>query len=1028
MRAPSLVFADATTDYNVAMKFYSQQRWQLAADSCESFVKNHPIHEKAVLIHLYWGQSLVHLREFQSARAKFEEFIKNGGDAKDRPLALYRVGECSYFLGDVERAFTELTDFIKAYPDHELAERATVYLGEVQYRRGRPQEAAAVFDYYLKKYPAGTLKTDAEYSLARALDANGQKAEANQLYQKIAAEDNHPRAADALFNLAAGEFEQNRFADAARNFVKLTEEYPAHSLAPVAVLNAGFAYYQLQQFDQAIDQFLIAQKTADQADKATFWLGLSHKSLNNDAKAIEIFSQALAENPDQPLAESLRFQLATSQLRSGNLAQAISDFTQVFQTWPDGQYADDSVHSACEAAFRLGDLKQANSLNDLFQQRYATGGLRMVQQLLSGRVLIKQADESPPDSDQRRETLTKAIANLTDVVDSSSIKQTSHFAMFQIARAYERLGQDNEVVAILNKLFAEPVELDSATIRESRLLLANAYLREKSFDQAVAVYRQLITDAGSEEEKLNALTGLIAAATANTKWEVVREGLGLLENTDQQDLHYSQLATVAGDQAFAADDWQTAAEFFSLGAKNSTSNPHRINALSGQAHALFNLDKFEESATIFSELAVSAGEQLEVASRATYMQGTALRRAGKTDAALAAYMAGTDLFRGRDLATLRPLELENDYLLAKSAARAARELNQVDTANQQYQNAYTAMKAEPVADQGELDRLIFEWADLNYAAKNYARSDELYALLISERPDSDLADDAQLILAESQRFDGDLVAARSAFEKLLADPTADEFVRRRSLVHLTDLAAEAKDWGLSLKAARQLRAEFPNSEHRQYADFRIAEALVQTKQHTEATPVLLTLRQELAQDISEAPAWWSEVWVLFAAAALEQKQYDQLRAAIAELQEFDPQSKSLPRGELLVGQSYENQARFEEARAAYSNVINSDAGSGTPSAAEAQFRLAESYLKQDNPEAAYKEYYKVYVGYQAPEYQAAALNQAAKLDASQKKWRGAVLTYRTLINEFPESRFIPEAKQQLETILERFPEYKSDTN
>ena len=1024
MSCPGLAFADATTDYNVAIQFYTQKRWQLAADACESFVKDHPIHAQAPTIHLYWGQSLVHLREFKAARDKFRTYLEKTGESEDRPLAMYRVAECSYFLNDLDLASQELAAFLKKYTDHDLAERATVYLGEVQFRRDRFKEAIAWFEYYLKKYPNGSLKTDVEYSLARSLESDGQSAAAAEKFKAIAASETHPRAADAIFNQGARAFDSNDFLQASQNFVSLIDRFPNHRLVPVAALNAGFAFYQQRDFDKAIEQLTRAKTNPAQAANAAYWIGLCYKALGNYTLATQTFRDVLENTSDQALAESLRFQLGDSELRAGNLQRAIEEFTTVFETWSDGEYADDAVHSACEAAFRMDDLDQAIKLHQRFEKNYANGGLRMVQQLLYGRILIQRSD-SLQDELETKQLLDRAVKTLDDVVRNSTIPQTTELATFQLARAYERLDRNDDVVRVLSEMLKnQSLAIDGAVQRDARLLLANANLRQEDFGQAMSAYQEIVDNAKSDDEKVDALAGLISAATVSKDWDVVENSLAMLQEIQGSQDQYNRLATAAGDLAFTAEDWTNAEKFFSLAARQRQDNPYLTSALSGQAHALFNQDRFVESAQRFKQLADAAGTDLEMTSRATYMQATALRKANELPAALAAFASGAQSFVGRGEITSQAKE--NLFLLLKNGARTARQLDQIEPANELYAQAVNVMKSRSVDQQSGLDRLIFEWADLNYTVENFERSDEIYKMLVNDLPGSSLADDASLILAESLRFGGNSEQARNAFEKLLADPSADEFVRRRSLVHLTDLAAEEGDWVTTLSAAKKLQSEFPDSEHRLYAEFRMAEALVQTKKFSEAMPILENLKNSFETDVNSAPEWWSEVWILYAASALENKEYGRLVEAVEQLRTLDPNSASLHRGDLLVGQSFERQARFDEAREAYERVIDSESGRGTPSAAEAQFRIAESFLKQENSDAAYRAYYKVYVGYDAPKYETLALNQAAGIDTKKQRWRAAVDTYRIVIKEFPESAEAVKAQEQVDLIVARLPELKSD--
>jgi TolA-binding protein len=327
---------------------------------------------------------------------------------------------------------------------------------------------------------------------------------------------------------------------------------------------------------------------------------------------------------------------------------------------------------------------------------------------------------------------------------------------------------------------------------------------------------------------------------------------------------------------------------------------------------------------------------------------------------------------------------------------------------------------QPADQQQELDKLINEWANLSYKRKNYKRSDELYALLDKERPDSELADDARLILAESLRFSNKTDEARVAFARLADDPRSDDLVKQRSLVHLLDLAADAGDWNETLKVSERFTSEFPQSPHRTYGAYRRGEALLQQERFAEGAEVLQALRTELSTDLAAAPAWWPEAWILLAEAKYWLKDYEAVAVLVADLKAKAPRSDRAYRADGVLGKSLENQARWEEAREAYTRVVESEAGRGTQAAAEAQFRIAESYLKEKNFHAALQEYYKVYAGYNAPRFQAAALYQAAGCDASLANHAQARDTYRKLLQEFPDSNHAEDARRRLNE-LERTP-------
>ncbi len=376
--------ADAVTDYNVAVQFYKQKRWDLAAEGCRDFLKQYPQHERAALARLYLAQALVHLQTFGPARDEFREFLKSYPEHAERPLAMYRTGECSYFLEDMEAAQKELRDFVTAYPDHELTEWGLVYLGEAQFRLNRVDDAVKTFEAYLIKFDKGRLRDDAEFGLARAYEVQDRKADALRLYRELASRPNSPRAADAQFNVGARLFDEGNYEQSAAAFALVSERFPKHSLVSLAELNSGYALYHLRKFSAAIDRFQAASADPQQRETADYWIGLAYKADNNYDQASRIFAAALEKNPDQPLAESLNFHWGHSELRAGHFAEALKRFDEGARKWPQGDLADDCLYAACESALRAGDFAAAQQRHETFARNFPESGLRYVEQLLFG--------------------------------------------------------------------------------------------------------------------------------------------------------------------------------------------------------------------------------------------------------------------------------------------------------------------------------------------------------------------------------------------------------------------------------------------------------------------------------------------------------------------------------------------------------------------------------------------------------------------------------------------------------------------
>lgn len=81
---------------------------------------------------------------------------------------------------------SELQSIIEAYADTPVAERATLELGHLQYDSAEYDKAAEQFASFLEAYPNSGLRSQARMGRAYALEAAGNKREAEELFVEIA--------------------------------------------------------------------------------------------------------------------------------------------------------------------------------------------------------------------------------------------------------------------------------------------------------------------------------------------------------------------------------------------------------------------------------------------------------------------------------------------------------------------------------------------------------------------------------------------------------------------------------------------------------------------------------------------------------------------------------------------------------------------------------------------------------------------------------------------------------------------------
>ena len=128
---PVSAMADkADDDFNLGVGLYRSERFELAADTFDQFLKDFPEHPRANLARLYLALTLDSLEKYAPAREQFAAFLKADPESKNAAEARYRIGECSYYLRDYPVAIEQLTLYLEKHPGHSSTALANLLMGE----------------------------------------------------------------------------------------------------------------------------------------------------------------------------------------------------------------------------------------------------------------------------------------------------------------------------------------------------------------------------------------------------------------------------------------------------------------------------------------------------------------------------------------------------------------------------------------------------------------------------------------------------------------------------------------------------------------------------------------------------------------------------------------------------------------------------------------------------------------------------------------------------------------------------------
>lgn len=999
----------ASDDYSLAIGLYKQQRWSLAAESFRKFLKANPRHEKAAAAKLYLGLTLVNLTTYDDAREILRDYVKQFPNSDQLSDALYRVAECSYFLDETQTAETEFETFLKRYPRDDLVQWALPYLGDCQLRLNKPREAAESFRKSLELFPEGPLAEDSRFGSARCFELLGEASKAAEIYKQIASDETGTRGAQAQLNLATLQFDAERFAEAADAYTDVEKRFPDSKLVPLARLNAGYAYYQLGDYRNAIAQFERSADDPQQSTTAGYWQGVAYKALGELDRATAVLKATYQSGRQTAMADRLLYQWADCELRRENYAEARRLFLQLADSRPDADLADDSLHFAAEAALLAGELEAAEKLLERFGERYGESPLRFFHAILRGRLLAAKGGDG---------NLNQAIAVLQRVLDESELEQTRSAARFQLARVLQEKGDDRRAVQVVRPLIEDVKKQGGeAPFVDALVLAGNSLLAQEQFEEAAEAVSQYLRLRPQGEQFDQALSARMLAYAHLGRKDEARSDLHALSKKMPGSPLVAETAYQAAEIAYEKKDWPWSAELFAAVAEITPKSAHHAAALSGLAWSQYQQEHYVQAAETFARVAESDADDSVLAPEAAYKRAESLQKANRHAKAAEAYQKAFEKFAPTKGA---PADAEKQgrgyyaYRAGLQAARMLRKLGEVDASHAAYE---TLLERFPKP--ARLDKLLDEWALLNYEAGEFERADAIFRRLVKETPNSDLVDDARLSLAESDFIAGRLDEAKKTFRELHSSPNSEDSLQEIALKHLVEIAVEQRDWRQVESTAEQFLERFEQSQHRPDVRFRLAEARLHIGNIEAAQQELINLMQRTAEPAVAEAGWLPRIWILLAEIAFRQRKYGETARLVEELRETHPDSSLLYQADEILGRSYKNQARFDEARKAFARVVDDEHGRRTETAAKSQFLLAETYLLQKRYRDAQREYLKVYHLYKYPEWQAPALYQAAQCDEALGQWGSAVKAYEDLLQQFSDSEFAAKAKPRLQVARQK---------
>jgi len=278
----------------------------------------------------HYGIAYIYFNDqnYSEAQKQFTSFIEHIEDPKKEPFygdALLRIADCYFYK----------KDFQKAISNYEMA-----IFNKVK---------ALDYAYYQKGVVLNVVGKDlinAKASLSYVAS-------------------NFPHsvyAPKALYQIAKISFEHSQFDLAIQDFSQFIAKEKSHKLLPLARLQRGLSYYNLNNYKSALADYdyiltnFCSEKIATQA------LSLSQQTLSMMGKSDE-FNSRLDKfescNPEIQDLEKIRYEAAVESYRAGNNETAVNNFSSFLQKYPSSANVPEAIFYLAESYYGVNNPDSA---------------------------------------------------------------------------------------------------------------------------------------------------------------------------------------------------------------------------------------------------------------------------------------------------------------------------------------------------------------------------------------------------------------------------------------------------------------------------------------------------------------------------------------------------------------------------------------------------------------------------------------------------------------------------------------------
>ncbi|HZL37968.1 MAG TPA: tetratricopeptide repeat protein [Tepidisphaeraceae bacterium] len=179
----------------------------------------------------------------------------HGDDPQLTPSALLAAAGASAEQEKFDQAEKSLAQLLAKFPEYKDAPVALLKLGEAQAQQQEFDPSRKSYDTFIQKYPKSEFAYRADFGAGWALENLKKYDEARTAYKKVIAASNGEYAARAQFQIGETLLAEQKFEPAIKELLAVEDVYGYPKWSATADFEAGRAFEQLKQPEQAKRQY-----------------------------------------------------------------------------------------------------------------------------------------------------------------------------------------------------------------------------------------------------------------------------------------------------------------------------------------------------------------------------------------------------------------------------------------------------------------------------------------------------------------------------------------------------------------------------------------------------------------------------------------------------------------------------------------------------------------------------------------------------------------------------------------------------